>query len=144
MTDLANYGMPFIRYKVGDLAVPSDKICPCGRGFPLLERVEGRTADYLVTPDGMLISGISLTENFATLLPGLEQIQIVQERTDFLLLRIVRGESFDNRSLQRIEELMLKRFGPRMQYECNFVERINQEPSGKYRFVISKVPLPFA
>jgi len=42
ITDLHNYGMPFIRYKNGDLAVLSKERCPCGRGLPLIERVEGR------------------------------------------------------------------------------------------------------
>jgi phenylacetate-CoA ligase len=143
VTDLMNYGMPFIRYKVGDMAVPSDRKCPCGRGFPLLERVEGRTADYVVTPDGSLISGISLTENLATLVPGLEQMQIVQEATDFLRLRIVPGEQFGDASVRTIEELIRKRFGPAMRHECELVETIPCEPSGKFRFVISKVPLPF-
>jgi phenylacetate-CoA ligase len=144
VTDLDNYGMPFIRYRVGDMAVPSAKKCPCGRGFPLLERVEGRTADYVVTPDGGLISGISLTENLATLVPGLEQMQIVQEATDFLRLRIVPGEQFGEESRRAIETLIRKRFGPAMRYQNELVEAIACEPSGKFRFVISKVPLPFA
>jgi phenylacetate-CoA ligase len=143
VTDLMNYGMPFIRYSVGDTAVLSNKKCPCGRGFPLLERVEGRTADYLVAPDGMLVSGISLTENFATLVPGLEQMQIIQEKTDFLRLKIVPGEGFGRESEKTIEALIGKRFGPSMRYECEFVDEIPCESSGKFRFVISKVPLPF-
>ena len=144
VTDLTNYGMPFIRYRVGDMAVPSDKKCPCGRGFPLLERVEGRAADYLVTPDGTLVSGISLTENFATLIPGLEQMQIIQEAPHFLRLRIVPGIGFNKHSEETIETLVRKRFGPAMRYQCELVEEIPCEQSGKFRFVISKVPLPFA
>jgi len=143
VTDLLNYGMPFIRYRVGDMAVPSGRKCPCGRGFPLLERIEGRTADYVVTPDGRLVSGISLTENFATLVPGLEQMQIVQEATDFIRLRIVPAEDFNDRGRRTIERLMHKRFGNAMRYEYEFMEKIPCEPSGKFRFVVSKVPLPF-
>ncbi|MCK4350871.1 MAG: aspartate 1-decarboxylase [Candidatus Krumholzibacteria bacterium] len=43
ITDLRNHYMPFIRYRTGDLAVQSDRKCPCGRGLPLLERIEGRS-----------------------------------------------------------------------------------------------------
>ena len=46
-TDLLNKGMPFIRYRIEDVGVPSDRVCPCGRGLPLMERVTGRVADYL-------------------------------------------------------------------------------------------------
>jgi len=70
VTDLTNRAMPILRYQVGDVAVWSDQVCPCGRGLPLLERIDGREADYVVTARGELISGISLTENFALHVPG--------------------------------------------------------------------------
>src|SRR5262249_582338 len=76
VTDLANYAMPMLRYKVGDVAAFAQNRCSCGRGLPMLERLEGREADYVTTPTGELISGISLTENFAMLVPGIEQLQI--------------------------------------------------------------------
>src|SRR5262249_4336617 len=74
VTDLTNRAMPLIRYQIGDVVVPSNRCCKCGRGLPLIERVEGREADYVVTPGGRLISGISLTENFALLIPGTAQV----------------------------------------------------------------------
>lgn len=43
VTGLGGRYMPLIRYRTGDLAIRSDRPCPCGRGFPLLERVEGRS-----------------------------------------------------------------------------------------------------
>ncbi|HKI20617.1 MAG TPA: hypothetical protein VKA15_22195 [Isosphaeraceae bacterium] len=139
VTDLANRAMPIIRYQIGDMAVLSERACPCGRGLPLLERVEGRVADYIVTPSGRLVSGISLTDHFATLVPGLVQLQMVQETIDSLRFRIVRGPDFGSDSLDRIAQLVKEWFGTEIHYECEFVEKIPQEPSGKYRFCISKV-----
>jgi phenylacetate-CoA ligase len=143
VTDLVNRAMPMIRYQVGDMGVLSDRQCPCGRGLPLLERIEGRIADYVVTPRGELISGISLTENFAVMVPGLAQLQIVQEEVDRFVFRIVRGPDFGQGSLDTIGRLVVERFGPEVRYECEYVDRIPQEPSGKYRFCISKVKNPF-
>ena len=40
------------------------------------------TRIYVLTPRGELVSGISLTENFAMLIPGLAQLQIIQEQVD--------------------------------------------------------------
>jgi phenylacetate-CoA ligase len=139
VTDLANRAMPILRYQVGDMGVLSDRRCPCGRGLPLLEKVEGRIADYVVTSDGEMISGISLTENFAVMVPGIAQLQIVQEEVDRFLFRVVKGREFGPRSLETIGALVTERFGPSTRYECEFVDRIPQEPSGKYRFCISKV-----
>jgi phenylacetate-CoA ligase len=144
VTDLVNRAMPLLRYQVGDVAVVSDRRCPCGRGLPLLERVEGREADYVLTPSGRLISGISLTENFAMHLPGVAQLQIVQEALDHFLFRIVRGPDYGPASAQRLGELVTERFGPDVTYRCEFLPRIPPEPSGKYRFCLSRVQKPFA
>jgi phenylacetate-CoA ligase len=118
-------------------------MCPCGRGLPMLERLEGREADYVVTADGEMISGISLTENFAMLVPGIAQLQIVQERVEHFVLRIVRGPDFDDVSQNKIRDLVEERFGPQATFACDFVDRIPQERSGKYRFCISHVENPF-
>ncbi len=143
VTDLVNRAMPMIRYQVGDMGVLADRQCPCGRGLPLLEKIEGRVADYVVTTRGELISGISLTENFAVMVPGLAQLQIVQEEVDRFLFRIVKGPDFDDKSLSMIGRLVAERFGPEVRYQCEYVDRIPQEPSGKYRFCISNVKSPF-
>ncbi len=139
LTDLSNRAMPLVRYEVGDVVAASDRVCDCGRGLPLLERVEGRDADYVVTPAGGLISGISLTENFALHIAGAAQVQIVQEAVTFLRIRMVKDDGFTDASRRRIGELVREMFGPLMRYEVEFVDLIPQEPSGKYRFCISKV-----
>ena len=145
VTDLSNYGMPFIRYKVGDVGVPSAKTsCLCGCNYPIMDSLEGRVADYVVTPDGNYISGISLTENFAMHLPGVKQMQIVQEKTDFLVFRIVKGETFNEQTEKDINRLATDRFGRQMQWQVEYVESIQSERSGKYRFCISKLPNPFS
>jgi phenylacetate-CoA ligase len=139
VTDLTNRAMPLIRYRVGDVVVPSDRVCRCGRGLPLLERVEGREADYVVTPAGHLISGISLTENFALLIPGTAQVQIVQESITQLRIRLVADDRFGDASRARIAELVRGTFGDGVRHDVELVDAIPQEPSGKYRFCISNV-----
>jgi len=139
VTDLTNRAMPLIRYQVGDVVIPSERTCPCGRGLPLIESVVGREADYVLTPTGALISGISLTDHFATEIRGASQVQIVQEKLTFLRLRMVPGEGFGPDSHQQIETLVRNTFGPQMRYEVELVDAIPQESSGKYRFCVSPV-----
>jgi phenylacetate-CoA ligase len=105
----------------------------------MIERIEGREADYVVTPSGSLISGISLTENFALLIDGAAQVQIVQESLHLLLIRMVADESFGDASRRQIAKLVHDTFGPTVRFEVELVDAIPQEPSGKYRFCISKV-----
>ena len=139
VTDLSNRAMPLIRYRIGDVVVGSDRTCSCGRGLPMIERIEGRDADYVLTPAGNLISGISLTENFALLITGAAQVQIVQESVHHLRIRLVPDETFGNASHRQIADLVEETFGPSVRYEVELVDAIPQEASGKYRFCISKV-----
>ena len=76
-------------------------------------------------------------------MPGVMQLQIVQEEVDRFLFRIVRGPHYGEASSRKIGELVAERFGPGVRYACEFLDRIPQEPSGKFRFCISRVPKPF-
>jgi phenylacetate-CoA ligase len=140
VTDLTNYGMPFIRYQVGDTARMAEKPCSCGRSYPLIQSLEGRIADYVRTPQGDYISGISLTENFAMVLEGVKQMQIVQNELDHLLFRVVQGEGGRVEELEQdIARLVRQRFGETMRHDIEYVDSIQSETSGKYRFCISKL-----
>ena len=97
-------------------------------------------ADYLVTPDGDLVSGISLTENFATLIPGVEQVQVVQEVRDHIRVHLVPAPEFGDESRAQIAAMVRERFGPSMTHEIMLMDRIPPESSGKYRFSINRLP----
>jgi len=139
VTDLSNLAMPFIRYRIEDIGIPSEKKCTCGRTQPLIEKIEGRIADFLVSPEGKLVSGISLTDHFAGHIPGVAQIQIVQERIDLLTLNIVKNGDFGERTTQVISHLIREFFGEKMRYRYELMDQIPQTSSGKYRFTICKV-----
>jgi len=89
VTELVNYGMPLIRYDVGDWGVPSNRKCDCGRGLPLMESVTGRLADFLLATDNTRVSGISLIENTLTRFPGIKQLQFIQEGRQRLTVNLV-------------------------------------------------------
>lgn len=144
VTDLCNLAMPILRYEVGDTAAWSETPCSCGRTLPLFSRIEGRVADYVVTNRGEYVSGISLTENFACLVSGVAQLQIVQEDIDRFTFNIVKAPDFDDESLAGIARLVRERFGDEATFQCVFLDKIPQEKSGKYRFCISKVEKGFS
>ena len=143
VTDLSNYAMPFIRYRVGDVGVIAKKKCSCKRTFPLFETLEGREADYVVTPEGEYVSGISLTENFAMYLKEVKQIQLVQDKIDHILVRIVRDQDKNGKVEEAVKQLVSERFSPSMKHSIEYLDAIPQERSGKYRFCISKVARSF-
>lgn len=139
ITDLNNYGMPLIRYRVEDVGVFSERACACGRTTPILERLEGRVADFLKKPDGGQVAGVSLVERTLTKIPGIEQMQLVQEQLNEIIINRVKGPEFtsatDNLLLTEFNQV----FGPDVTLVIHDVDKIPQEKSGKYRFSICKV-----
>ncbi|MFC5439095.1 phenylacetate--CoA ligase family protein [Rhodanobacter ginsenosidimutans] len=139
ITDLFNYGMPFLRYANGDMATAATEACSCGRGLPLLSRVEGRVLDAIRTPSGHVLPG----EFFPHMLkdvPGVQRFQLVQRRLDRLDLAIVRGADFDEDSLAYIRREVAKVLGDSVALDCRFVEDIPLTPSGKLRVTVSELP----
>jgi phenylacetate-CoA ligase len=138
ITDLFNDGMPFIRYANGDMATAALAPCDCGRGLPLLGRIDGRVLDAIRTPAGHLLPG----EFFPHMLkdvPGLERFQLVQRRLDRLDLAIVRGPAFDEASLAYIRREIGKVIGDSAELRCDFVDDIPLTPSGKLRVTVSEL-----
>ena len=139
LTDLYNHGMPFIRYRIEDVGVPSARACSCGRGLPLMERVTGRVADYLKRRDGSLVAGVSLVERTLTAIPGIEQLQIVQPSREELVLNVVRAADFSAASEEALLAELRGVFGAGITLRTQYLARLPQERSGKYRFSICRV-----
>lgn len=139
VTDLINHGMPLIRYQVGDLGIPSDRRCPCGRGLPLMERVTGRRADFLKRVDGSLVAGVSLVERTLTAIPGIEQMQLIQDDLRHLCVKVVAAQGFDARSEQDLINELQSVFGSATTIEVRCVPSLDRTSSGKYRFSICHV-----
>ncbi|WP_199099443.1 phenylacetate--CoA ligase family protein [Dyella sp. ASV21] len=138
VTDLFNYGMPFIRYATGDLITASPQLCACGRGLPLITQVEGRMLDAIRTPDGRILPGMF----FPFLLkevPGVRQYQVVQRQLDRLDVSLVRGDAFNDDSLAMIHREIRKVLGDSIEVACHFVDDIPLTRSGKTRLTISEL-----
>lgn len=144
VTDLLNRAMPLIRYRIEDVSAPLDVIvCPCGRHLPLMQRVTGRVADFLVKPDGARVAGVSLIENTLTKIPGIEQMQIIQEEdiTSFTV-KLVRNKEFGHAQRQDLHDYLSSVFG-RISLRIEEVGSIPPEQNGKYRFSICKVAISY-
>lgn len=139
VTDLMNRAMPFIRYRVEDVGVLSGRKCRCGRGLPLMESVAGRVADFLIKKDGSRVAGVSLIENTLTKMPGIVQMQIVQESMDSLIVRVVPGAEFTDGTRCELQDYFKGLFGEDIKVHVKILDAIPPELSGKYRFSICKI-----
>ena len=140
VTDLLNFGMPLIRYSIGDCAVPVDAPCSCGRGYPRIGQLAGRTTDVFYLPDGSKVPGVSLTNRVVKEIPGVEQMQVIQEELDHVQINYVPGTTFSAADLDFLTAKLRNFFPPSVRLTFQKVDRIEREPSGKTRFCICRIP----
>jgi phenylacetate-CoA ligase len=141
VTDLTNYGMPFIRYANGDRAVAGWKTCSCGRGLPLLTQVVGRRLDIIRTPDGRLVPG----EFFPHLLkdyPAVRRFQVVQDTLDCVQLHVVLNGAWSKADQAALEKEIRRVLGPAMRCNIAPVSDIPVTAAGKHQVVVNRCPAP--
>jgi len=142
LTDLHNFARPFIRYDTGDLAVAAAGECACGRGFPLLGQIEGRSLECVRTPSGREISPAILGHFLFVYHDHLDSVrhyQLVQEGTDRIVLSIVPGTGWTEERRIRMRSDLAQLIGDEdVTVEVQTVAEIPVEKSGK-RPIIKRV-----
>jgi phenylacetate-CoA ligase len=136
-TSLYNYAMHFIRYDTGYLGYIIDDICGCGRGYKLLKEVVGRQQEMLETPEGKYIHGEFFTHIFWEI-DRVKEFQVVQEKLDKIVIKIVPEEDFDEKQLDKIREIVRKR-SEGWNIKFKFVDEIERTGAGKYKFIINEM-----
>jgi phenylacetate-CoA ligase len=140
-TGLHSYAMPFIRYDTEDVGILSRRRCPCGRGLPLLERLEGRCDDLISLANGTVLpTSFSL---FLRDLKGIRQYRVVQEEIDKLTVYLVLQAKAPSDLVERVKKQIRPWVGETMAIRVKIVDEIPPDPSGKLRAVISYVPVNF-
>jgi phenylacetate-CoA ligase len=138
ITDLFNYGMPFVRYVNGDRAVAGFPLCPCGRGLPLLTKVVGRQLDTLTMPDGRKVPG----EFFPHLIkefPCVRRFQVVQDAVDRITLKLVVDGGLTLAERESLLHEIRRGTGSAVQIQLDLVNDIPLTKAGKHRVVVHAV-----
>ena len=140
VTHMATSDFPFVRYRTGDIGVLDDRQCACGRGLPLLKEVQGRTTDFVIAPDGTVMHGLALIYVLREL-KTISAFKIVQNsRTDLEVL-VVPGAGYGEETAQAIRSGIGRRLGAGVSVRVCPVADIPAEKSGKFRYVVSHVPV---
>ena len=138
VTDLHNYGMPFIRYEIGDMARVSERQCSCGRGLLLLDDIVGRSLDVIRTPEGKAVPG----EFFPHLMkdfPAISRFQVVQKELWAITIKYQVVANLDSDTRQKIINEVENVVGSDMRIIFEQVNDIPLTKSGKYRVTISEL-----
>lgn len=139
-TTLHNLAMPLIRYVTTDMTSLRDAPCPCGRGHVMMEDVTTKAEDLLTLKDGRLISPSVLTHPFKPL-DCIEGSQIVQTSPERVVVRIVPRPTYTSGHSERLVRELEERLGAGVLIEVQMVDRLETSANGKFKWVISEVPL---
>lgn len=137
-TSLYGHTMPFIRYAVNDTCVPSDRTCSCGRTLPMMDSIKGRANDFITLPGGQVIAScflVIIMQDFH----DVAQYRIVQEDEKKMVVSLVKGSEFKNRTPEAIRDEIRKATNDSLDIEVEIVDELTRDRSGKIRTVISKL-----
>jgi len=135
VTDLHNFGMPFIRYRIGDVGALTSSSCPCGRGLPLISVLEGRSLEVLRTPEGRAVSPI-LWRHVLKDVSEVKEFQVQQTALDEIVVSLVLGNPLSESSETLLRKEMAKVFTAKTRVTIKPVSAIPRLPSGKRRLAV--------
>lgn len=136
ITDLHNYGAPFVRYLTGDLAVARvNERCACGRWLSRLERIEGRATETLHDAEGNPVSGMFFSVLMAYLADKVREFQVIQRRDNAIDLRLLPMGTLDPALIQTLKDHIGK-YVPGVPIRPEVVSELLPDRTGKRRVVV--------
>ena len=140
VTAFATYGTPLIRYRIGDrIAMDEGAECGCGWDTPLVRSIEGRSIDYLFTPERGRIYSPNMANVVKNLPNAVVQAQFVQDAPDRIQVRLVVDPSryVADQHAPIVRQEVHNRLGDAVRVDLELVPAIAREASGKQRLVLN-------
>lgn len=133
-TGFANYGMPFIRYNVGDTATWNSDKCGCGRHSATIVSISGRNEDFIITPEGTSMKVHSYLFKDTR---EIQECQVVQYRLGEMVFRIVQRDNYTSLVERNLIRNVRQWISPTIVVHFEYVDEIERTDSGKFKEVIS-------
>jgi len=139
ITNLNNYSMPLIRYKIGDVGVyGAIKKCDCGCSYPKLASLTGKTNNLFIKENGTIIDSDFITPSFY-FSDWIEKFQIIQKKYDKILVKIVKNGDCKQGELDDVVGKFKKVMGENCEVMFEFVKEIPKTKTGKILYTICEV-----
>ncbi|KXB07347.1 hypothetical protein AKJ54_00350 [candidate division MSBL1 archaeon SCGC-AAA382K21] len=137
-TNLHNYSMPLLRYKIEDIGIITQNKCSCSKKFKTLDKIEGRIVNHFKTKEGDIIHGEYFTHLFY-FRPWVRKFKVIQEDFEKIRIEIENWEKPSEGELKDITKKIKTVLGEDCEVEFNLKETLEPSDSGKFLFTKSKV-----
>tara|TARA_R110000868_G_scaffold3811_5_gene23467 strand:- start:10203 stop:11606 length:1404 start_codon:yes stop_codon:yes gene_type:complete len=133
-TGFSNYGMPLIRYNVGDNGTWSTKKCICGRQSDVILSIDGRNEDVIITPEGTTLQfhGYIFDKT-----KEIVECQVVQYKLGEMVFRIVMRDDYTSKVENDLIKNVKKLISPTIKVKFEYLEQIERTESGKIKLLVS-------
>jgi len=144
ITPLTNYAMPLIRYRIGDRGRLTDAPCACGRGFPVLDALSGRSMEAMTNLKGEHVDGgfVIYVLAFMAERGYMRKYQIIQEEDASITINVVPEPGVRLADHQGDLDSLVDKIQFVMGKDCPVrfctVEDIPTSDGGKYPYAISR------
>lgn len=145
ITDLNNYSVPLIRYRIGDLAEAVDNSipCGCGRNQPRIGRIQGRSQAIVKCGNGTWMPGTFFAHFFKDFEQEIKFFQIHQRIESEMELKIVKGQGWTESKFLEVIDSLKRHIGQESKVKIVFVDDIPLLRTGKRSPVVSELKLDF-
>jgi phenylacetate-CoA ligase len=144
ITDLNNYSMPLIRYRIGDLAMAVDQeSCKCGRNHSQIGEITGRTQALIACSNGVWLPGTFFAHFFKDYDFAIRHYQVYQRDLQGFEIRVVPTAQYTDLIGQKIIQALLVYAGNETKIQIDLVVEIPLLRTGKRTPVISDVRQDF-
>ena len=139
VTALNNFSMPYLRYEIGDIGVLSDKKCSCGRQFPVLQSIRGRSDDFVAMPSGQLVDPQTVVF-LIEIIPEVKEFRVLQREDHGITVSIIPRDDADFDLIRsQVAQKLQRLFDHSVNVEVREVATLERGSTGKHRSVISRV-----
>jgi phenylacetate-CoA ligase len=139
VTGLVNQSFPLIRYKLGDIVQfsQSDTVCACGRQLAVLDKLIGRSNDLVRKPSGEYIHP-ELFDYVMRYQSGVRRYRIIEKDVGYLEVQLEMSGELHPAQRDDLRRGLEKSIGEDVTFEITSVPRLESDPSGKFRWVVSR------
>ena len=130
--------MPLIRYRVGDSAIweSPEFRCACGRNSAVILAIEGRSEDYVLTPEGRRIMRFDYIFKDTH---SIREAQVCQCAPGQIVIKIVITPDYKTADEEQLRRLVGRWISPQLKVIIQPVKVLDREANGKLRAVKSTI-----
>ena len=140
ITDLNNFVMPIIRYRIGDLAeVISVNYDSCKIKMDRIGDIYGRTQSIVLLPDGKWLPATFFIHLFKDYEDFIEKFQIIQKEINLLIIKIIKTKLYNISIQNKIMNNLRKFIDKKVSINFEIAEKMEMVKTGKVNFIINEL-----